>query len=48
MAIKTSQAINGFISADPLEAEAEEREPVGMMPRRRGEDDEEEETEAAE
>jgi ATP-binding cassette subfamily B multidrug efflux pump len=38
----------GFISADPLEAEAEEREPVGMMPRRRGEDDEEEETEAAE
>jgi hypothetical protein len=38
----------GFISADALETEAEEQEPVGMMRRRREEDDEEEETEAAE
>jgi ATP-binding cassette subfamily B multidrug efflux pump len=38
----------GFISADALETEAEEREPVGRMRRRRDEDDEEEETEAAE
>ncbi|MCB1446030.1 MAG: ABC transporter ATP-binding protein [Rhizobiaceae bacterium] len=37
----------GFISADPLEIEAEEREPVGRMPLRREKDDEEE-TEAAE
>jgi len=38
----------GFISADALEVEAEEREPVGMMPRRRKENDEEKEAEAAE
>jgi ATP-binding cassette, subfamily B, multidrug efflux pump len=38
----------GFISADALEAEAEEREPVGMRRRRRDEDDEEDEAEAAE
>ena len=37
----------GFISADPLEIEAEEREPVGRMPLRREKDDEKE-TEAAE
>jgi ATP-binding cassette subfamily B multidrug efflux pump len=37
----------GFISADAAEVEAEEREPVGMMPRRRGDADEDD-AEAAE
>ena len=39
----------GFISADALEVEAEQREPVGMMPKRRDKDSaDEDETEAAE
>jgi ATP-binding cassette subfamily B multidrug efflux pump len=42
-----SRQSGGFISADSPEGEADEREPVGRMPKRREEDDEEE-TEAAE
>jgi ATP-binding cassette subfamily B multidrug efflux pump len=38
----------GFISADPLEVEAEEREPVGIARRRDRDDADEDDTAAAE